>query len=313
MDGSQLLKVARRLFSVSLILVSAAVLMSCSKGVGTNAGSDVQASSGGDSTGGSSSGGDSGNTQNPPGNGSQPGTNPPGTVQFSASKDLIESELFNNVKVQVTATSVGGYQGDLDVKIENPEIAAIDPHKAIKFSASPNKITVPVNGSVTTEITVSVGDLSPSFTGEHFHVEFYKSGTQLIVGEQEVNFNVKPIFRIQVKGVGDDKWFAEGVALSSLFVRPTTPPVFNFIKHAAGLQVIFENFDTVGRIIHGSGAIPHQNVNAPMAPSPDGGTTMGGTYMPAAIKGVNPSNALVYLHNGENANAASRRLNFNLD
>jgi hypothetical protein len=229
------------------------------------------------------------------------------TVLVSPLVTTLETELAEVRKISVSILSVNGFSGAVDLKVNTPEFDAIDPLDGLKITVSPSRVTVPQNGTAIAEVTIDVGTASPSAIG-HFHIEAYQAGTQLILNEGDVDLTIKPIFRIKVAGVGDLNWRVGQTTKTFLDVPAKT---LNFIPHATGLQVIFENYSTtVDYIIHSGGAINHQDTNNPMARSANG-VAPGGAYTPAKIMGNTPTNALVYLHNGEGS-GASRRLNFNM-
>lgn len=239
------------------------------------------------------------------------GNNPPpsttGSVNLSTDVSAITTELADIKRVVLTVQSIDAYSGPIDLKIATPEIDALDPNDGIKITISPSTLTMSANSSAQATITIDVDTTAPSLA-QHFHIEAYRGGTALIINEAEVDLSVQAIFRLKVKGVGDANWMI-GETGKSFADRGNR--VLNFRVHASGLQVLFDNYDITGRIIHSGGAIPHGNINAPLAASANAGVSKGGTYMPAKINGNALVNARVYLHNGEAAGAA-RTLNFNV-
>lgn len=240
-----------------------------------------------------------------------PGEPLAGTVTFSTDTPVVISELGKSHTVNLIIKTKN-YLDDVEVKIARPELDELDLMGGVVISAPTGAVDLPATGVLSVPIVVNVTTLAPTITDEHFHIEVYKANSQLLIDEVEVHLNVKAIFRLQVFGTGDANWKVDGVSLAVLFNnRANGDPTFNFVHHNLGLQIILENYSSANRRFHSSGAIPHQGVGG-TAPSPDGGLTVGGSYVPAAIVGNQLSNAIVYLHDDENGNLG-RRLNFNVD
>ncbi len=232
------------------------------------------------------------------------GVTPTGNVVMTTATSSIMSEL-NQVKtIDVDIARDGAYANKaITLKVETPEIDDLDVMDGVQVTVTPS--TLPA-GQTKAQVQVNIGTLSPDFA-EHFHLEAWDG--QLVISELKVDLAVQPTFRVQIKGMGDNNWYSNGVLLTSL-MTPNTRDI-PFVHHNAGLQVIFENLSIQEEIVHSSGSIPHQNTNDPMPASADG-TTPGGSYMPAAIVGTAISNAPVYSHLHENSTVA-RKLLFNVD
>jgi hypothetical protein len=265
---------------------------------------------------------ESGSQGNPgPGPGPGPGGGATPGVNLVPVKTAVVAELGDVHEVAVNITSVAGYTGAVDLKVATPEIDEIELAKetdGVVISVTPTTVNVPKNGSVMAIVKINVGSQSPSLA-EHFHLSAYSAGTLLLVNgaQAEVDLEIKPIFRMKVGGTGngDANWrYGNSNKTIAQRILDGETKNFNFVSHAAGLQVLFENYKLELLRVHSetNNVIPHQPAGAQSAASVDG-VIVGGTYTPALIMPDQIKSTIVYDHAREAQNANGRTLTFNAD
>lgn len=185
--------------------------------------------------------------------------------------------LGTQITIPISVTTDLSYSGTLNFTVSTQELHQLDTGNAIEFSFQPASVTVQ-NGQASTQLTINVTTMAPSFGSSLFHVVARDSSNPDISTTVQVPLQVQAIFNVLLNqstaATGPENW-------------TIAPGTVNFISHSEGLVFSFINMDSEVHLIHSDGGpIPHEDDVNPypgtniigMPSSPDGGITAGGHY-----------------------------------
>ena len=248
------------------------------------------------------------------------GNSPGGLVTQSSGKLVINpisakvTNLGTQLVVPVTLAANANYNGTVKFSVDQTELNILDTGGAITFIFSPASVMLKAGTSATTQMTVNISSMAPSFSASQFHVVATDTLDHTLTASVAVPLQVKAVFDINILGRANpnnsspEKWTVD------------IAQVVGFISHAEGLTVNFNNLDTNGtHLIHSSGGpIPHQSTTAKYPgtsviglPASKDGVIPGGVYGNVVAAGTTKSTSQVYCHDDEGGSQA-RTLNFNL-
>lgn len=266
-----------------------------------------------------------GQSQSPGGGGSSGGTDDGvfdtvpanGAFTITSSTPSLSVNLGTTGSANYSVVAAGNYSGHLTIHIEDEEIQAIDPGKNVNFTISPASFDIGPGQTVPFKVTNTIGTLAPDFV-QHYHVVVEESSGRLRKTEEmETPFTVNPIYEIKINPTNNPA--LNKVIWSTDVIDPNTgvgkkAPV-SLAQHVGGVTVRFLDYDTAPHIIHGSGAIPHQNTATMiMSLATNGVNPAGKTYVPDYSPKITNQNVIsgnYYLHDAESGSKAGT-INFNV-
>jgi hypothetical protein len=175
---------------------------------------------------------------------------------------------------ELTLNAGAGVSGDIKVDVDTSGLALSDPFKEVSVSLSPSVSTLQENGSVKLLLTITTKTSAPSFAAGSFTLHASVGGVET---SEQVSLEVMPLYVVNVlNGTNGDPFTFDSTA-GTVYFRP----------HAKGLVVEFHNLSSQAVVIHGEGAIPHQDTESPMTPAVNGALSDSGRYViPAILPGA---------------------------
>lgn len=194
-------------------------------------------------------------------------------------------KLGTKVTIPINVSAVSGYSGTVAFSVSTVDLRQIDKGNAISFSFQPASAAVQ-NGKVSTQLTITVPTIAPSFQSSQFNIiAADKSNPEISAGIQ-LSLQVKAIFDIFMNPPPQGSTNPENWTIAS-------GSVTSFLPHTGGLVVNFINMDSQIHLIHSSGGpIPHGDQD--LQPSPDG-KTPGGIFSTTVSAGA-PDTSEVHCH-----------------
>jgi hypothetical protein len=196
-------------------------------------------------------------------------------------------------------------------------LQTVDTAGVITFAFNPGEVTLTSGGTATSTLTITVPTMSPSFTSSSIQVVATDVVNKAITSTVTVPLTVNAVFNVYLNPPSTNSKVPENWSMA---VGSTA----NFISHAGGLVVNFNNMDSVVHLIHSTdgftnGPIEHESITVDypgsnvigMPASTDPGKTAGGIYSQTVAAATSQSTAQVYCHDHEGISDA-RTLNFNV-
>ena len=199
--------------------------------------------------------------------------------------------------IQVGVTASADFSGEVEILVERDELDLVDNSNGVAISVTPSRVNLQKGQTQYVNLRVETRSQAPDFN-DHFHLVAREAGVaNPRLSTSVVAYKINPIIEVDLHGGAAPEVYAP--MFSSLLVKP----------HVGGVTVRFINRDSdQTHIIHGQGAIPHQNTGTPLARA--NGNTPGGVY---EVKVTSTTANLVgqfYCHSHESG-AQARSLTFN--
>jgi hypothetical protein len=162
---------------------------------------------------------------------------------------------------------------DADVRAESHELDTELRAGQIGLSTVPTHLKLRAGESADIAMHVTVSSLAPSFEEKTLTVAALERGE--LAASADRTLSVKAVYVVKILD-GDP------------FNFDSPDSTLKFAPHAEGLQFLFQNFSSKACVIHGEGAIEHQDTEAPLPPALRGANGQAqldprGTYTPALI------------------------------
>lgn len=217
---------------------------------------------------------------------------PSGSFAFCAASaqalHLGVSKVFN-----LTLNAAPDFEGDVNLTIDRAMLDTIDTKARVGTQLNMATVHLTPGSSTSVPIMVTTNTQAPDFSS-HFTVMATQMGGAASSSTTDVPLQVEPIYDVFLHGgKAPETWDAANPA------GTTT----NFSSHTAGVTINYYNMDTAStHIIHGNGAVPHQNTATPLKVSPGGGVA-GGLYT-VQLTGTTVQNGSFYCHTHESSSVA---------
>ena len=216
-----------------------------------------------------------------------------GSLSAASSADL---ELGDELIQTVTITAASDFSGEIDLSVDRSSIMAVSGQQDIVITLTPASVNLAAGASADIEVKVESLLSAPSFAMSQLKIVASASDDSALDAETNLGVQVRPVVTMRMFGgnVPADRWD-----------RPAT---INFRAHSQDLLIRFANMNTDStHIVHGNGAIPHQNVGMPSDAAANAGEE-GGVY--EVTIDANDTAGSYYYHDIENGNFR-RFMNFN--
>jgi hypothetical protein len=163
---------------------------------------------------------------------------------------------------------------DVDLTVVSSELSHELSSGKILIQAIPAHLSLKEGEEADVNLKVTVKSDAPSLKDKQFSVVAISRGTE--IGRAERDVTVNAVYMVKILN-------------GNPFSFDSPDEKLRFAAHSEGLQIVFVNYSSRSCIIHGEGAIKHQDIDQPLSPALRGSDGQAipdpqrGAYAPPAI------------------------------